>query len=340
MTKSCLHAFALLIAFAFSGIAHADNSSAAIERLKRVAVTTSLEDITARPWHVKLAVTLFDAAGKNPVEATINYWQSGKDSRRIIAIGADTDTRVRSEGKTYGGSTGLGVTSTAIDVFDTFIQPAPTLLEIDQSKPESRRQTFGKTPLDCVILAHPLANITEIPFGLYPTFCLDTTADRLLASSTGNIQMSVNRAGRFLDHDVSMAFTLTEGKAELATAKVLELTTFIPALDSFTPGPELKPVVEHIVKISSGVIAGLKKSGPAPTYPESARQSRTQGTVILHVIIGRDGHVHRLQVVSTPDADLAISALSAVRQWIYKPYIHNGEPTEVDTTVIVNFNLR
>ena len=340
MKQSSLHASALLIALAFSGIAHADDSSAAIERLKRVATATSLEDITTRPWHAKLGVTLFDADGKNPVEATIDYWQSGKDSRRMIVVGADTDTKLRSEGKTYSGTTGLGVTSTAKDVFDTFIQPAPTLLEIDQSKPESRRQNFGKTPLDCVILSHRLAHISQIPFGLYPTFCLDTTADRLLARSTGNIQMSVNRVGRFLDHDVSMAFTLTEGKAELATAKVLDLTTFIPALDSFTPGPELKPAVEHIVKISSGVIAGLKKSGQAPTYPDSGRRSHTEGTVILHAIIGRDGHVHRLQVVSTPDADLAISALAAVRLWVYKPYILSGEPTDVDTTVVVNFNLR
>lgn len=340
MTQSRLHASALLIAFASSGIAHADNSSAAIERLKRVTAATSLEDITTRPWHAKLAVTLFDADGKNPVEATIDYWQSGKDSRRIIVVGADIDTKLRSEGKTYSGTTGLGVTSTATDVFDSFIQPAPTLLEIDQSRPESRRQTFGKTPLDCVILSDPHAHITQIPVGLYPTFCLDTTADRLLASFAGNVQMSINQTGRFLDHDVSMAFTLVEGKAVLATAKVLELTTFVPAVDSFAPGPELKSGVKRIAKISSGVMARLKLSGPAPTYPDSARKSHMDGTVILDVIIGRDGHVHRLQVVSTPDADLGMSALSAVSHWIYKPYLLNGEAIELDTTVAVSFNLR
>ena len=63
------------------------------------------------------------------------------------------------------------------------------------------------------------------------------------------------------------------------------------------------------------------------------------GTVVLHAIIGRDGHIHTLRVVATPDVDLATAALAAVRTWTYRPYLLNGEPVEIDTTVIVNFAL-
>jgi outer membrane biosynthesis protein TonB len=59
----------------------------------------------------------------------------------------------------------------------------------------------------------------------------------------------------------------------------------------------------------------------------------------LRAIIGRDGHVHGLRPVSSPGPDLTISAIAAVRQWTYKPYLLNGEPTEVDTTITVNYNL-
>jgi protein TonB len=60
--------------------------------------------------------------------------------------------------------------------------------------------------------------------------------------------------------------------------------------------------------------------------------------VVLHAIIGKNGSIQDLKVISGP-AMLQSAALDAVKQWRYKPYILNGDPTEVDTTVTVNFNL-
>ena len=62
------------------------------------------------------------------------------------------------------------------------------------------------------------------------------------------------------------------------------------------------------------------------------------GTVVLHAIISKTGSIEQLNVVSGPPM-LVGAATDAVKQWRYKPYLLNGEPTEVDTTVIVNFNL-
>jgi protein TonB len=60
--------------------------------------------------------------------------------------------------------------------------------------------------------------------------------------------------------------------------------------------------------------------------------------VVLHAIISKQGTITSLQAISGPDM-LKGAALDAVRQWRYKPYLLNGEPTEVDTTITVNFNL-
>jgi len=60
--------------------------------------------------------------------------------------------------------------------------------------------------------------------------------------------------------------------------------------------------------------------------------------VILHAVISKSGSIENLQVMSGHPM-LVQSALDAVRQWKYKPYILNGEPVEVDTTVTVNYNL-
>ena len=92
------------------------------------------------------------------------------------------------------------------------------------------------------------------------------------------------------------------------------------------------------VRISAGVIAGNKISGPPPVYPAIARSARLSGTVVLSAQISKTGSIENLSVVSGP-AMLTGAAIDAVKQWRYKPYILNGEPTEVNTTVTVNFNL-
>jgi protein TonB len=87
------------------------------------------------------------------------------------------------------------------------------------------------------------------------------------------------------------------------------------------------------------VIQGLRVSKVQPVYPEEAKAARVQGTVVLHAIIGKDGSVQSLDVVSSASPLLEQSALDAVRQWKYKPYLLNGTPVELDTQITVNFTL-
>jgi TonB family protein len=73
-----------------------------------------------------------------------------------------------------------------------------------------------------------------------------------------------------------------------------------------------------------------------PVYPESARRANLQGTVVLDAVIGRDGTVLRLHPVSGPAA-LTPAAVEAVKWWRFQPYRVNGKPTEVKTTLAVEF---
>ena len=75
-----------------------------------------------------------------------------------------------------------------------------------------------------------------------------------------------------------------------------------------------------------------------PVYPEQAKKDRVQGKVVLAAVIAKDGSVAHLSVVSGPSA-LQRSALDAVRQWRYKPYLLNGNPIEVDTRVQIVYTL-
>ena len=92
------------------------------------------------------------------------------------------------------------------------------------------------------------------------------------------------------------------------------------------------------VRVSSGVQSGLLVRKVQPTYPPLARQARIQGTVVLQAQISKTGDIENLQLVSGHPM-LAPAAIEAVKQWKYKPYLLNGEPVEVETTVQVNFSL-
>jgi protein TonB len=67
-------------------------------------------------------------------------------------------------------------------------------------------------------------------------------------------------------------------------------------------------------------------------------QARIQGVVLFTVVIGKDGRVSNVQLVSGHPL-LVAAARDAVRQWVYKPTLLNGEPVEVVTEVAVNFTL-
>ena len=75
-----------------------------------------------------------------------------------------------------------------------------------------------------------------------------------------------------------------------------------------------------------------------PAYPPLAKQARVQGAVEMRAIISKTGAIENLTVVSGHPM-LAASAVEAVRQWRYRPYLLNNEPIEVETEITVNFVL-
>lgn len=107
---------------------------------------------------------------------------------------------------------------------------------------------------------------------------------------------------------------------------------------SSTPVAIPKAVTPQRVRVSQGVSQGMLIRKVQPTYPSLARQARIQGTVVLQALIGKDGAIENLHVVSGHPM-LTGSALDAVKGWRYKPYYLNGEPVEVETTINVIFSL-
>lgn len=109
----------------------------------------------------------------------------------------------------------------------------------------------------------------------------------------------------------------------------------IGGVGSALPPP---PKAREPIRVGGNVQQARLINKPNPVYPPLARQARIAGTVRLQAIIGEDGTIQSLEVVSGHPL-LVQSALDAVRQWRYQPTLLNGEPVKVQTTVDVVFTL-
>lgn len=101
-----------------------------------------------------------------------------------------------------------------------------------------------------------------------------------------------------------------------------------------SPGGNPAETVKR-VRVSQGLLLHKVQ----PIYPDDARRNRVQGTVLLQAVIDKNGRISDLEVISGPK-ELTAAAIGAVQQWRYRPYLLQGEPVQVQTQIVVNFQLR
>jgi protein TonB len=92
------------------------------------------------------------------------------------------------------------------------------------------------------------------------------------------------------------------------------------------------------VKVSEGVSVGMLLTPIRPAYPPIAKAAGVQGTVVIEATISKAGTIESLHVVSGPEM-LRGAAIEAIQSARYRPYRLNGEPTEVQTTITLNFKM-
>ena len=124
------------------------------------------------------------------------------------------------------------------------------------------------------------------------------------------------------------------GQLDGVIGGIISSNSYVPVVH---PVSKPAPTVQR-VRVSQGVTKGLLVSRVEPDYPTVAHEARIQGTVVLDAVIGKDGSVERLQVVSGNPL-LSQAAIDAVKQWRYKPFLLNGQPVEIETEVTVNFAM-
>jgi protein TonB len=126
------------------------------------------------------------------------------------------------------------------------------------------------------------------------------------------------------------------------------------AIPSASPKRHVKPVDPYTLDSYASVPAAMHRSSPGaddrqlpelvynppPSYPLAAIQSRVEGTVVLRLLIGHDGRVSGVQVVtSSGHPVLDAEAVRAVRSWEFQPATRGGRPVAMAVRLPVRFEL-
>ncbi len=147
--------------------------------------------------------------------------------------------------------------------------------------------------------------------------------------------------GQCDEHSVLVVKTIarvpTGANDKPVTPVVLKKVTIVPEGQPAPAKPDAATPTSKRIPISSNFAEGLIVKKVAPIYPREARAAHIWGTVVLQAVIGTDGHVYDLKVISGPEV-LRQAAIDAVKQREYRPYLLKYVPVEASTTIKVIFN--
>jgi periplasmic protein TonB len=122
-------------------------------------------------------------------------------------------------------------------------------------------------------------------------------------------------------------------------------TPFTPSAASSSPpssssgSPDSTGIADATARVHLSPGAAEILSRPVqPNYPLLAKEMKVQGAVVLEALIGRDGNIQDLHVLSGPTI-LSTAAREAVKQWRFRPYLQSGQAVETEARITVNFTI-
>jgi TonB family protein len=129
-------------------------------------------------------------------------------------------------------------------------------------------------------------------------------------------------------------------EGEVDASKSRKATTGSMAIqDEQTPANGISNAdLSGAIRVAPAVMEANLFISRVPAYPENAKIAGVEGSVVMQAIISKDGTVKRVQVIQG-DSRLRSAAAEAVYKWRYRPYLLNGRPVDVATTITVDFDL-
>jgi TonB family protein len=355
-------------------VARAEDTTALFARLQRANDLTRLDDPSLKPWHLQANFQLYDAEGKPTEKGTLEEWWAGsKLWKRVYTSPSYTATYLSNKDGLYR-TPKAGMVPELLEIVERqYVHPVMDEKNYKNSEIEFNKRNLGNFEADCIMLNRPKENDSEMYLGFNPTYCFGSdkvTLRKTIEHRTRSIVR--NKMGHFQTRSVAVAVDITQNHIDLISSEETSLRASDLDEDDFVPDAELEKVDRFEVAkradsgegkvitlrmspapssgeikvfrtstrpipISAGIMAGRILAKTEPFYPPGARANHITGDVFLMAVIGKDGHIHDVNVLSSPDPSFAKAAQDAVSRWIYKPYMLNGVPVDVLTQITVHF---
>ncbi len=323
----------VLSGFAAGALAQGDAQAASADAWGKLLAANNLDLKGNTPFHLGMTFQLYDLKGKAAETGSFETWWAAPGSERTVVHLAG----LNEDGSAPAGADAVLVRDSYLvrQLLASAVHPVPQLKATEEMT--TGHLKLGKTQLDCT---GPKGSVLQAMDAQAATLCVGPqTTDLVILQGLGGKEVLVRpRTGKF--HDIYVALELQIGYLgrDAITGKLSIMQLFDPEKSDVklaTPTGS-KP---GGVPISGGVIAGHRMKFTQPEYPMEAKMQHMSGSVLLSAIIAEDGSVERLVPIASSDPMFTDAAMQAVKKWNYSPYLLNGQPTEVDTTITVNFAM-
>lgn len=325
--------------------ARCQNQSALVERMAKAEAETSLYAVGMAPWHLKASFQIEASAGRAADSGTIEEWWAGPIGRKVVFTSRSfSATDIRNKDG-YFRTTGSAEVPYLVKVMEReIVQPLPDRALSESSDPHLTRKKLGDIQLECISLMKPEVRRAESSPFLYPTYCFRNTSQLVVSYDLGLQAITHTQWGTFRGRNVSIQTSLGFAGQTAISAHVDLLQGAALTEKDFEAGPEmtkLSALVDFgsVFSVDPNAGEGEFVSKTKPVYPALAKTAHMSGPVLIYAVVGTDGHVLSTEVLYSPYPVLGEAAVEAVRQWVWKRYLVNGEPVPRDATVQVNFHI-
>jgi TonB family protein len=304
-----------------------------------------VESSATPPFHLKARFETFDYLGKPDGNGTVEiFWDGSSRFRHVVTYRDHTRTEVHTEKGTFVADDGFLSSLSQNQLIMGFFYPLPGPRGMEHSDLAYKSLQLPGISMDCVIVTPRFAAEVPVNFQeIQRVYCLNKDSHVLrLAQLPQNMTLVYNDVTIFHGKSVPRVLKLTQGSITRGQMHIEDVSDWRPADDATFHAPEGSEEITSTGRgrWSGGVTAGpARKKLSAPIHPPQGVRFLTKGSVVLQALISRTGDISDLDVVSSPGPSFTDAAMDSVRKWKYEPYLLNGKPVEVETTITLNFNL-
>lgn len=301
-------------------------------------------DSALKAWHLIGTYQIFDDVGNPAQQGRYEFWwkEPGVYGSTWSRAGGTRSEWHTGDGNALQQSEGDRLFYFEHAIEKLVISPVPDLSSLDQGGFEIKRDemSIGKLKLPCVEIRAHARSDGKLPFlpGVQPGgYCFDPHIPVVrIEHLFDSVHVGFNQLTKRQNHVIPREISVTDGRRKLLTFSV-ETIGDLAGAETMKQSSDGVPFLssERSLPNDEGKLA---KKIP-PVYPQAAKAERISGTVILDAMIGTDGRVTDVRVLSSPSPLLTSASKDAVAQWQYSPCFLNGKPQEVNSIINVVFSL-